>query len=203
MSRDAHPTALHLHASHHADLFEDFCRPPSSYAPGHSNTNSTLNTTLPPTSSNPAYQGAGNANTIPNTDPSTNAITLPGHYLPYESIPLPPELEPLNPEDEDGVVPDMHAAFGIMRALGGTGDGTGASAGAAVNGISGPGGGGVGEESRAGLHRGEGIWRDLGLQGVLDGGNGPPGRSVNGLSSGLNGSRRGAAREGRRPVLLR
>ena len=29
---------------------------------------------------------------------------------------MPPQHQPLNPEDEDDVVPDMHAAFGIQRA---------------------------------------------------------------------------------------
>ena len=31
---------------------------------------------------------------------------------------------PLNPEDEDGVVPDMHAAFGIAQAMERTGRAT-------------------------------------------------------------------------------
>lgn len=29
---------------------------------------------------------------------------------------MPPQHQPLNPEDEDDVVPDQHAAFGIQRA---------------------------------------------------------------------------------------
>jgi hypothetical protein len=33
-----------------------------------------------------------------------------------EEIYIPPHLQPLNPEDEDDVVPDQHAAFGIQRA---------------------------------------------------------------------------------------
>ena len=33
-----------------------------------------------------------------------------------ENIYVPAHLEPLNPEDEDDVVPDQHAAFGIQRA---------------------------------------------------------------------------------------
>jgi hypothetical protein len=36
--------------------------------------------------------------------------------LPSEDIYLPPHLQPVNPEDEDDVVPDQHAAFGIQRA---------------------------------------------------------------------------------------
>ena len=44
------------------------------------------------------------------TNPSTGA------HLPPDDIYLAPEHQPLNPEDEDDVVPDMHAAFGIQRA---------------------------------------------------------------------------------------
>jgi len=29
---------------------------------------------------------------------------------------VPPQNQPINPEDEDDVVPDQHAAFGIQRA---------------------------------------------------------------------------------------
>lgn len=29
---------------------------------------------------------------------------------------MPPQHQPLNPEDEDDVVPDQHAAFGIQKA---------------------------------------------------------------------------------------
>ncbi|KAI9830467.1 MAG: hypothetical protein M1826_004704 [Phylliscum demangeonii] len=36
--------------------------------------------------------------------------------LPDDEIYVPPELQPVNPEDEDDVVPDQHAAFGITRA---------------------------------------------------------------------------------------
>lgn len=36
--------------------------------------------------------------------------------LPYEEIYVPPQHQPPNPEDEDDVVPDQHAAFGITRA---------------------------------------------------------------------------------------
>ncbi|KAK9465778.1 hypothetical protein V1512DRAFT_254258 [Lipomyces arxii] len=36
------------------------------------------------------------------------------HSLPDDVITIPPEFEPINPEDEDDVVPDQHAAFGIL-----------------------------------------------------------------------------------------
>ncbi|KAL8802929.1 MAG: hypothetical protein Q9182_003479 [Xanthomendoza sp. 2 TL-2023] len=41
--------------------------------------------------------------------------TRPPH-LPPEPIYVPPQHQPPNPEDEDDVVPDQHAAFGIQRA---------------------------------------------------------------------------------------
>jgi hypothetical protein len=36
--------------------------------------------------------------------------------LPAEEIYVPPKDQPINPEDEDDVVPDQHAAFGIQQA---------------------------------------------------------------------------------------
>lgn len=63
-SRDSSRNQLHLHASRHADLFEEFNRLP----------------------------------------------------LQPDSIYLPPQHQPINPEDEDDVVPDQHAAFGIAKA---------------------------------------------------------------------------------------
>ncbi|CAP73219.1 uncharacterized protein PODANS_2_6260 [Podospora anserina S mat+] len=36
--------------------------------------------------------------------------------LPNDDIYVPPHLQPVNPEDEDDVVPDQHAAFGIQKA---------------------------------------------------------------------------------------
>ncbi|KAF2719785.1 Apc13p-domain-containing protein [Polychaeton citri CBS 116435] len=64
MSRDSNFTYIHLHASHHADMLEDFTR----------------------------------------------------IKLPAEEIYVPQKHQPVNPEDEDDVVPDQHAAFGISRA---------------------------------------------------------------------------------------
>lgn len=123
MSRDSSHTYIHMHSGHHADLFEDFCRPPSS-----------------------SSSSSNNATTGPNTTHTTNDPSmqnLPGAFLPFESINLPPHLQPINPEDEDDVVPDMHAAFGIMRALG------------------------RGEERGVVT---EPAWRDLGLRALVDGG---------------------------------
>ena len=123
---------------------------------------------------------------------------------------------PVNPEDEDDVVPDMHAAFGINQALG--------QGGGAANGTVGSGGvGGAmghGETSNAGFSR-EAVWRDLGMEGILDGGGeqrarmrggwgaavvggmagGERGGSVNGVDRGGRGVT-GARREGRRTGIL-
>lgn len=124
---------------------------------------------------------------------------LPGHFLPFEEIALPPHLVPVNPEDEDDVVPDMHAAFGINRALGQNQvGGVGAAGGGgalAVGGVGGSGGlvGGAGpggEASNAGVQR-EPIWRDLGLDALV----------ADVRPSGI-GERPGARREGRRTGLL-
>ena len=93
---------------------------------------------------------------------------LPGHFLPFEEIHLPPHLMPVNPEDEDDVVPDMHAAFGINRALGQ---------------------GGTGEGAGAGANR-EPIWRDLGLERLVD--SAPP----------KNTGGSGARREGKKTGIL-
>lgn len=41
---------------------------------------------------------------------------LTSSQLAPEDIYIPPHLQPVNPEDEDDVVPDQHAAFGIQRA---------------------------------------------------------------------------------------
>lgn len=41
---------------------------------------------------------------------------LTSSQLAPEDIYIPPHLQPVNPEDEEDVVPDQHAAFGIQRA---------------------------------------------------------------------------------------
>lgn len=89
---------------------------------------------------------------------------------------------PVNPEDEDDVVPDMHAAFGIQRALGG-------------------------EQDRGSAR--EPVWRDLGLERLLDGagaGGAVPGvAGGSGRRDGITGGMVagvGGRREGRRNPLL-
>jgi len=38
------------------------------------------------------------------------------YKIPFDEISVPEELQPVNPEDEDNVIPDQHAAFGIAKA---------------------------------------------------------------------------------------
>lgn len=159
-----------------ADLFEEFCRPPSS-------------TTFP------SLGAATNAQQLaqhqPNGGDGAGMAQLPGHFMPFEEISLPPYLMPVNPEDEDDVVPDMHAAFSINRALGqnqaggpgavGGVGGSGGAAGAAELG---------GEASNAGVQR-EPVWRDFGLSALV------ADVRPNGI-----GERAGARREGKRTGVL-
>ena len=194
MSRDANATYIHLHASHHADLFEEFCHPPST-----TNTSNTSNST---SNTNQAHQPslATNAALPSSTTDNSGLTTLPGHFLPFEEIFLPSHLMPVNPEDEDGVVPDMHAAFGINAALGQGG----------VMGVN----HGTGEGSGRGVQREE-VWRDLGVEALVDGyghqGEGGGGRlgggvgvNGNGVSggSGTVGGPTRARREGTRTNIL-
>ncbi|KAK3297318.1 Apc13p protein-domain-containing protein [Chaetomium fimeti] len=36
--------------------------------------------------------------------------------LPKDDVLVPPDLQPVNPEEEDDVVPDQHAAYGVQKA---------------------------------------------------------------------------------------
>ena len=156
MSKDSSFTYVHMHHPHHADLFEDFCRPPSGPS---------VHTEKPKDTNAPT-------NTL---NPDSSQAHLPGHFLPFDSIDLPPHLQPLNPEDEDDVVPDMHAAFGINRALGqGAASGNGSG------------------------QRREPLWRDLGLEEELRR------RDRQEQANGVSNTRRGGtgASEGVRRVVL-
>ncbi|ETI21489.1 hypothetical protein G647_07836 [Cladophialophora carrionii CBS 160.54] len=173
MSRDSSATHIHMRSSRLADVFEEFCRPPSStvFAPAGSTTAQ-------------AQQSSSGANANANINSNGSRGTLadgsgmtavPGHYLPFEEIALPLHLMPINPEDEDDVVPDMHAAFGINRALNQTSAAPGVmvagAASAVAGGVGGSGGAmgsgePTGEASHAGVMR-EPIWRDLGLDRLM------------------------------------
>ena len=76
-----------------------------------------------------------------------------------DEIYLPPAYQPVNPEDEDDVVPDQHAAFGINRAI------------------------------KAGRRGEDAVWRDLGIEALLrrfgggDKGEGAEGEQAAGAST--------------------
>ena len=83
--------------------------------------------------------------------------------LPADDVYVPPHLQPINPEDEDDVVPDQHAAFGIAKATQksrepawkelGLGELMRRGPGAGAGGGSGSGGGGTGKR-RGGKYKG-------------------------------------------------
>ncbi|KAJ5875995.1 uncharacterized protein N7529_001579 [Penicillium soppii] len=106
-----------MHQPRLADLFEEFTRPHTSTAPT-----------------------ADPHNPVADRDPnaqygSTSPTTIPS-FLPIEDIYVAPQYQPPNPEDEDDVVPDQHAAFGIARAMD---------------------------------RRRDAVWRDLGLEALVNG----------------------------------
>ncbi|KAI0407371.1 Apc13p protein-domain-containing protein [Xylaria palmicola] len=95
-----------------ADLFEDFLSSGSGGGGGGSSTKDALAN---------GSSGTGTGTT------STSNIGIGGgagggggggggRQLPDDDIYVPPQHQPPNPEDEDDVVPDQHAAFGIQRA---------------------------------------------------------------------------------------
>lgn len=89
-----------MHQPRLADLFEEFTRP-------HTSTAAASN----PQALNQPTQGP-NAVTYGSSSPAS----IPS-FLPIEDIYVAPQHQPPNPEDEDDVVPDQHAAFGITRAM--------------------------------------------------------------------------------------
>ncbi|OOF93193.1 hypothetical protein ASPCADRAFT_132896 [Aspergillus carbonarius ITEM 5010] len=104
MSKDSTPTQIHMHHPRLADYFEDFTRP------HHTTTSTTSTTTSIPTGTTTSIN-----NTI--TYGSSSSPSLVPSFLPIEEIYILPQYQPPNPEDEDDVVPDQHAAFGITRAM--------------------------------------------------------------------------------------
>lgn len=102
-----------MHHPRLADFFEDFTRPHTS----------PMN---PPSLSTTGTAGTGTATTHYNAQThsttvtygnSSSSPTTPPSFLPVEDIYVLPQFQPPNPEDEDDVVPDQHAAFGITRAM--------------------------------------------------------------------------------------
>ncbi|KAJ5587464.1 uncharacterized protein N7459_003229 [Penicillium hispanicum] len=125
-SKDSSATHLHMHQPRLADFFEEFTRPHTSTA---------SSTSANPQHLSPSAGGhqSGAANAL--TYGSSSSATIPS-FLPIEDVYVQPQYQPPNPEDEDDVVPDQHAAFGIARAM---------------------------------ERRREAVWRDLGLEGLVNG----------------------------------
>ncbi|PGG96419.1 hypothetical protein GX51_07825 [Blastomyces parvus] len=110
-SKDSSPNHVHFHHPRLADLFEDFNRPYTSIFT--SNTGAGTGASA----SNPTTTTASSMINNPSANPSsTNPATI-NSFLPVEDIYVPPQHQPVNPEDEDDVVPDQHAVFGITRAM--------------------------------------------------------------------------------------
>lgn len=110
-----------MHQPRLADLFEEFTRPHTSSA-AISAANTNLNTGG--AQANSAAAGGGGANAAAAAaaaaavtyGSSSTTGTIPS-FLPIEEVYVAPQHQPPNPEDEDDVVPDQHAAFGITRAM--------------------------------------------------------------------------------------
>ncbi|KAL1996186.1 hypothetical protein VTN49DRAFT_238 [Thermomyces lanuginosus] len=194
MTKDSSISYIHMHQPRLADLHEDFIRP-------HTSTYTTLALQSPqhlPTSLyNPSAPNQSTGQTVTYGSSGAVPTALIPSYLPIEDIYLAPQYQPLNPEDEDDVVPDQHAAYGIARAMESI-SGSGRARAAAA-------GGGAG---RDGGH----VWRDLGLgelvtRGGVDGVNARARASAAALGSGAVPARRlkgsGALMGGRRTVCLR
>ncbi|KAJ4288267.1 hypothetical protein N0V88_007457 [Collariella sp. IMI 366227] len=90
--------------------------------------------------------------------------------LPKDDILVPPQLQPINPEEEDDVVPDQHAAYGVQKATQKTREPAWKDLGLAELMARGP---GVGQASRGGrVRRGNGNgggkgWRVQGVAALM------------------------------------
>lgn len=51
------------------------------------------------------------------TNGQASGTVAGNNAIPFDDIQIPSHLEPPNPEDEDEVVPNQHAAFGITKAM--------------------------------------------------------------------------------------
>ncbi|KAI9928167.1 hypothetical protein ASPWEDRAFT_26749 [Aspergillus wentii DTO 134E9] len=108
MSKDSSPTNIHMHHPRLADYFEDFTRP---------HTSQTTALTSSASSSHIYHHGGTGANAASGVTYGSSSPALVPSFLPIEEIYVLPQYQPPNPEDEDDVVPDQHAAFGITRAM--------------------------------------------------------------------------------------
>lgn len=137
MSRDSTHTHLHMHHPSHADLLEEFTLPLSSHPlpplRAHHPYNSVLHAPPPhhhhhPAHPYPSHFTTASAPAAPTTAalPATHLASATTHasgaLIAHDELDVPAHLLPPNPEDEDDVVPEMHAAFGIVGAMGGRGE---------------------------------------------------------------------------------
>ncbi|KAL2131161.1 hypothetical protein VTI74DRAFT_5448 [Chaetomium olivicolor] len=76
--------------------------------------------------------------------------------LPKDDIVVPPQLQPINPEEEDDVVPDQHAAYGVQKATQKTREPAWKDLGLAELMARGPGSGPASGRGGAGRRRGRG-----------------------------------------------
>jgi hypothetical protein len=103
-----------MHHPRLADYFEDFTRPHTSL---YSNLAAAAAQQQHQQHQHPHNNGSNSAAAAVTYGSSGSPSTMVPSFLPIEDIYVPPQYQPLNPEDEDDVVPDQHAAFGIARAM--------------------------------------------------------------------------------------
>jgi hypothetical protein len=168
-TKDSSPSYIHMHQPRLADFFEDFTR-------AHTSLYSNLAAAAAAATAAAAQQQhqqhqqqqhqqhhPHHASSVANITASAGTTVVPS-FLPVEEVYVLPQYQPVNPEDEDDVVPDQHAAFGIARAMdarrepawrdlglpdlvrgerhagtGAAGAGAGAGPGAGAGGVAGPG----------------------------------------------------------------
>ncbi|PGH34943.1 hypothetical protein GX50_02181 [[Emmonsia] crescens] len=113
-SKDSSPNHIHFHHPRLADLFEDFNRPYTSIFTSNTGTGTGTSSS---NAHNPATTTTSTGINNPSTNPSSTTPATINSFLPVEDIYVSPQHQPVNPEDEDDVVPDQHAVFGITRAM--------------------------------------------------------------------------------------
>lgn len=122
---------VHMHQPELADYIEDFTRPYTSQQqlqlqsgavdPHHFHHHGTATiggpngTTIAAVNVTYGVTGTTPGNNNNNMN-NGNGQSIPS-FLPIEDVYVSPQYQPPNPEDEDDVVPDQHAAFGITRAM--------------------------------------------------------------------------------------
>lgn len=106
-----------MHHPRLADFYEDFTRPHTSTLTSSGTTTTTTTHGPPPSGPNNTTAGPGGAGGTTTVTYGSTSPTLVPSFLPIEDIYVAAQYQPPNPEDEDDVVPDQHAAFGIARAM--------------------------------------------------------------------------------------